>query len=216
MSTTKTRRQILKATSTAALIGLAGCSTGDTDTDNPTEPTQTTRDKPPKRDEEGYINDETNEIKWDQLENAEDFEYVYAIHEAYNTGQQHLETCYNSIDGVFTALKEPDFETANQNYDQAINAVKTADKMHTHCLTLLHKIDEPEAIDAVETNQAVVKDTQAFITNKLQEFLNKYEAGDRGYVSEHDTEYYNQFEELKNRNHYWPYIEGKLEILEPY
>lgn len=219
--TDTTRRRFLQAASSAALVGVAGCSNiGGNNNKSTTIPdeygpsgNQTSVERVDPA-EDGYINKQTGDIKWDQLDGAHDIEYVYAAKEAYNAAQYLLEYCYEGTETTFNELRgqEPDFESANDGFDQASSTAETAQRMHDHAITLLSEIDETAAVEVVEQNKSFVAELETFIDTKLKKFLNEYEAGNNGYVSQHDQEFYNRFEELKTHNRYWPAVQGELKI----
>lgn len=219
--TDSTRRRFLTGLSTAAAVGLAGCSAlpfggdnSDTNSDDtPSNLEDQLGESTPNEDApdidypaNGYINTTSGEIRQGELEDAEPVEYLLAAREAYQMMGENLTRSYNYYEDMVERLnrENPLFEEADKDRRRAAYWSQWASFMCSQTITLLKEIDEREALSRVsDTKTLIEEEYRPFVKERTAEFVDKYESGDMGYVGENATDIYETFEDIKGRTYWW-------------
>lgn len=226
--TDSTRRKFLTGLSTAAAVGLAGCSAlpfiGDDENNNTTDGPKnleekygnnSTEEDIPEIDypEGGYINDKTGEIKQSELEDAKPIEYILAVREAYQLMGTALNRSFQNYDMMVTRLnrENPLFEEADKDRRKAAYWAEWASVMCGQTITLFKEVDEREALTVVqETKNVIDEKYRPFVEDRSAKFVDKYEEGDTGYIGENAVDLYETFEEIKSKIYWWSDVESRI------
>lgn len=232
--TDSTRRRFLAGASTAAIVGLAGCSAlpfgndGNSSNNSEDEPdnledqfgnNNTTEEDVPEINypEGGYIDNKSGEIKQSELDGAEPVEYIFAAREAYQLLGTALSRSFRNYDMMVTRLnnENPVFEEADKDRKKAAYWADWASFMSGQAITLLQETEEREALSLVQETKNVIDDEYIpFVEDRTAEFVDRYEQGDMGYVGENSTDLYETFQGIKDSVYWWSEVESQIDTEE--
>lgn len=211
------RRNFLSAVSVGLTVGIAGCSElpGSNETQTPPLPessgNQTDTPEPIETPENGYIDSETGEIRWDEID--KDPEYIFAAQEAYIYGQDYLEYAFEHAKFVLDEAlsNDPNYETIEERFTYGQNATEAARLAHEKAIELLSEHGgEKQALSAIQDNlENTVGDLEDLVED-INTLIQKRKAGDRGYVAEHDSTLYRRYETIRGGNTPWRAIESRI------